>query len=87
MDVIRELQEIGDMMSEIVSSTDIEIAVKKEVEAIDKGAQISRGHSCYDVIVQCDDADKVARRIKSNLPDVRVDELVENILGVSRRGR
>jgi hypothetical protein len=88
-DLTKEMREIASLINE----ADLIMAVRKEVEAVNKGAIVTDGNHQdnvdYQVIVRCGEEDeKVARRLRSSMPDIDVEKLAVGILGVnqSRRG-
>jgi len=91
VDLSAEIAEIG----RLINSAAFLMAVRKEVSAIKKGSFVvtdgkhQDGAEDYEVVVKCSgDTSDVARRIRKNVAGVRVEEIAENILGVthSRRG-
>lgn len=90
-DLSNEIVEIG----RLIASAAFLMAIRKEVSAVKKGSFVvtdgkhQDGAEGYDVVVKCSgDVSNVARRIRINVADARVDEITENVLGVThaRRG-
>ncbi len=90
-DLSAEIVEIG----RLITSVAFLMAVRKEVGAIKRGSFVvtdgkhQDGAESYEVVVRCSGSTtNVARRIKDNVPGVRVEKIAEHILGVThaRRG-
>ena len=92
-DITSELREIG----RIISSASLLLAVRKEVaDVMKRGFVVTDGKHQpgalgYDVVVKCgeENTPEVSRRIRSGVPDIRIEELTEGVLGIksARRGR
>jgi len=87
-DLNAEMKEIANLIDE----ADLIMAVRNEVKSV-KGAIVTDGkhqdNVAYQVIIRCGVEDKkVARRLKSSMPNIDVDSIATGILGVnqSRRG-
>lgn len=85
MNVSREIAEIG----KLLQAAKLLLAVRKETAAVLKSGFVVSAGEGHDVEVRCGSCDEVGRRIKANVPDVDVERLADNVLGVSmsRRGR
>ncbi len=86
-----EIAEIG----RLINSAAFLMDIRKEVNAIKRGSFVvtdgkhQDGAGRYEVVVRCSgDTSDVARRIRKNITGARVDEIAENILGIThaRRG-
>jgi hypothetical protein len=91
MDVLRELNEIGRLIGDASRLNAVRRAVAKAKQGgiiVTDGIHYP-GAEGYDVVVRCSGDDEgVARRIRSEMPDVDVTRIAKNVLGVStaRRG-
>ena len=91
MDINRELFEIG----ELIASSHLINEVRREVNGAVKNhfamvvdGEIS-GRSGYEVVVMnCKESDVelVARGIRANIPNVEVERLVDNVIGIKKKG-
>ena len=91
MDIFRELNEIGQLISNASRLNAVRKAVAKAKQegVIVTDGQHHPGAESYEVVVRCSgDEDGIARRIRSDIPDVDVTRIAKNVLGVStaRRG-
>ena len=91
MDIFKELTEIG----QLLNSTSRLDAVRKAVARAKQSGVIvtdgrhHEGAEGYEVVVRCEgSSQKIARRIREEVPDVDVTRIAKNVLGVStaRRG-
>lgn len=91
VDLNMEIAEIG----RLINSAAFLMAVRKEVSAIKSGSFVvtdgkhQDGAGSYEVVVRCSgDTSDVARRIRKNITGVRVEEIADNVLGIThaRRG-
>ena len=88
MSIEGEIKEIG----KLINSAAFLMAVRKEVtKAMREGFVVTGGReysadSKHDVVVKCGSGeDKVTRRIRETLKDVRIESIAFGIIGVSRR--
>jgi len=98
MNIRDEIQEI----SKLIQDAHLMAAVRREVRASTSSRSLvmdgkhaedmAQGSSRYSTVIVLKDGDKeiplIARRIKANIPDVDVTELVKGVLGIrhTRRG-
>jgi hypothetical protein len=89
----QEIQEIGQliMSAALIHEIRREVAsVMKEGFVVTDGMHHPLGDG-YDVVVRCGSEDRpdVFRRIRGNIPDVRVEKIADGVLGIrnSRRMR
>jgi|ETNvirnome_2_300_1030623.scaffolds.fasta_scaffold28575_2 hypothetical protein len=92
MDVLKELQEIGDLIGSANLITAIRrevVKVKKDGIVVTDGSHHENGSEWEAVVRTRDDIDQVARRIRAGIEDVEVEVIAEHLLGIktSRRGR
>jgi hypothetical protein len=92
LDVFGEIKEIGRMISEANSL----IVVRQEMAKIMRDGFVvtdGRGHTVnkgYDVVVSFSgESESVARRLRSALPDAKVESIAADVLGIktARRGK
>jgi len=91
MNINRELFEIG----ELIASSHLINQVRREVNGAVKDhfamvvdGEVS-GRSGYGVVVmncKASDIELVKRRIKANIPDVEVENLIDNVIGIKKKG-
>jgi hypothetical protein len=91
-DISKELFEIG----KLLDSANMISAVRREVRAAVDQAVVMGGAQAntsgdYDIVVFHDnegDHDLIARRIRSSMPNVEVERIVEKVIGIrtQRRG-
>jgi hypothetical protein len=91
-DIFDELQDIGRMLTEasVISNVRKAVAAVKKHGCIVTDGRHHMGGDGYEVVVQCrGDVDAVARRIRSKVPDMDVERIADNVLGLKagRRGR
>jgi hypothetical protein len=91
MDIFRELNEIGRLIGDASRLSAVRSAVAKAKQAgtIVTDGSHHNGAEKYDVVVSCaGEYELIARRIRSEMPDVDVTRIAKNVLGVStaRRG-
>jgi hypothetical protein len=91
MDIFGELAEIGKLMESANHLNAVRQAVAKAKQAgiiVTDGAH-HPGAEDYEVVVRCaGDDELIARRIRTEMPDVDVTRIANNVLGVNtaRRG-
>ncbi len=91
MDINKELFEIGRLLtsSHLINQVRKEVngAVKDHFTMVVDG-EIS-GRSGYEVVVmncKASDIELVKRRIKASMPDVEVEKLIDNVIGIKKKG-
>jgi hypothetical protein len=84
-DILGEIKEIGRM----ISAAGTLMAVRREVAKVMKeGFVVTDGRHCvagkdYDVIVTCGSGqESVARRLRSSLPDAKIEKIATGVLGI-----
>ena len=83
-DIGFELKEIG----RLISSAELIMAVRREVSKVLKdGFVVTDGKhhpsaSEYQVVVRCRNGQEVGRRIRANIPNIDVNRIAENVLGI-----
>jgi hypothetical protein len=92
MDINRELFEIGKLLtsSHLINEVRREVneAVRDHFAMVVDG-EVS-GRSGYEVVVmncKASDLELVKRRIKANIPDVEVDRLIDNVIGIKKKDK
>ena len=90
MDLDLEIAEIG----QLITSAAFLMSVRHEVNAMKKNSFIvtdGKHHPSvdkFDVVVKCgDDSNRVARKIRKNMPDARVKRIADGVLGVNNSRR
>lgn len=92
LDVLGEIREIGKMIADAGSL----MAVRREVAKVMKEGFVvtdGRHHVAgknYDVVVRCgSQQESVARRLRSSIPDAKIDSIASGVLGIrtARRGK
>jgi hypothetical protein len=85
LEVFQELREIGS----IIESAQLFSLIRNEVKQQVKNAQVTEGKYSpfghrYDIVIsKCElDIDGVTRRLQASIPNVKVDRLVDGVLGV-----
>jgi len=92
LDVLGEIREIGKMLVDAGSLMNIrrEVAkVMKEGFIVTDGRHHVAGKG-YDVVVKCGSHEEsVARRLRSSIPDAKIDSIAAGVLGIrtARRGK
>ena len=98
-DISDELRHIGELISSArllqVIRTEVHLACKNQrIVVMDglHGERHAEGSRRYDVVVVNKDdkgVEVVARRLRAKMPDVQIDKLVDNVLGIrtTRRGK
>lgn len=91
MDIFRELNEIGRLMEDAnrLNAVRKTVAKAKQAGVIVTDGSHHPGAEKYEVVVRCaGDEELIARRIRSEMPDVDVTRIANNVLGIStaRRG-
>ena len=92
MDIFGELNEIGRLLGEASKLNAVRNAVAKAKQSgvIVTDGSHHPGAEDFEVVVRCADGgdDLIARRIRSEMPDVDVTRIANNVLGVNtaRRG-
>jgi len=90
-EIFAELQEIG----KLIDSANLITAIRKEVAKVKKEGVIvtdgvHQGGVEWDAVVKMKggDCDKIARRLRSEMTNVEVESIANNVLGVrtARRG-
>lgn len=91
-DVLGEIREIGRMIADASSI----MAVRSEVSKVMKEGFVvtdGRHHVAgkgYDVVVSCGSQhESVARRLRSSIPDAKIENIAAGVLGIktARRGK
>jgi uncharacterized protein YjbK len=83
-DILGEIKEIGRM----ISAAGTLMAVRREVAKVMKEGFVvtdGRHHIAgkdYDVIVTCSEQESVARRLRSSLPDAKIEKIATGVLGI-----
>ena len=89
MNLDTELAEIG----RLISSASFLAAVRREVSKVKAGEFVvtdgKRSGNEHEVLVRSEDMDRVARRIRKAMPEVDIERIADNLIGVneSRRTR
>lgn len=91
MGIFKELTEIGQLLDSTSRLDAVRRAVAKAKQSgvIVTDGRHHEGAEGYDVVVRCGSgSQKIARRIRDEMPDVDVRRIANNVLGVStaRRG-
>jgi hypothetical protein len=89
VDVFSELEDIGRMLASasVLSMVRQEVAeIMKEGFVVTDGLHQDGGEG-YDVVVRCgSDGDRVARRLRSSMPELKVKRISDGIVGLKRKG-
>ena len=89
LDVFGEIKEIGRM----ISAASTLMVVRSEVaNALKEGFVVTDGRhhiagKGYDVIVSCSQQESVARRLRSALPDAKIESIASGVLGIKTARR
>ena len=91
-EVFDELQDIGRLLMEtaVISNVRKAVASIKKDGCIVTDGRHHMGGDGYEVVVQChDNIDDVTRRIRSKVPEVDIERIADNVLGLktARRGK
>lgn len=84
MDLEKEIAEIG----RLIGDAGLIMAVRREVAKARKDGFVvtdgrhHEGASDYDVVVRCSGEDDMARRIRSEVPDIEVEKIADGVIGV-----
>ena len=88
-DVFGEIKEIGRM----ISAANTLMIVRQEVaKVLKEGFVVTDGRhhvagKGYDVVVSCSEQESVARRLRSALPDAKIESIATDVLGIKTARR